>query len=188
MAAAAPVDAAGEKLARGEASQADAFPAEVCLVGVPHVKPPVPPCRPRHADPRRWCRPEPARGSPGTATSAGALWDSPPLRAGSGGAVGSRRVPGGWPGRLAGALDPDRPHHPRQSRQRRTLNVRLHHGHPRTEAPNGIWVSQLTGGVADGLVEDRQAEREFVLGGGQWRGDPENAAHAGQLHDIHVQA
>ena len=49
-------------------------------------------------------------------------------------------------------------------------------------------VSELSGGVADGLVEDRQAEREFVLGGGQWRGDPENAAHAGQLHDVHVQA
>ena len=41
MAAAAPVDAAadaaGEKLARGEASQAETVPAEVCLVGVPHV-------------------------------------------------------------------------------------------------------------------------------------------------------
>src|SRR6266566_4959191 len=48
--------------------------------------------------------------------------------------------------------------------------------------------SELPGGVADGLVEDRQAERKFVLGGGQWRGDPENAAHAGQLNDVHVQA
>jgi hypothetical protein len=38
--------------------------------------------------------------------------------------------------RLTGALDPDCPHHPRQSRQRRTLNVRLHHRHPRTEAPD----------------------------------------------------
>ncbi len=41
MAAGAPVDAsadaAGEELARGEASQAEAFSAEVCLVGVPHV-------------------------------------------------------------------------------------------------------------------------------------------------------
>jgi hypothetical protein len=50
------------------------------------------------------------------------------------------------------------------------------------------WVSELSGGVADGLVEDRQAERKFVLGGGQWRGDPENAAHAGQLHNVNVQA
>ena len=49
-------------------------------------------------------------------------------------------------------------------------------------------VSELSGGVADGLVEDRQAERKFVLGGGQWRGDAENAAHAGQLHDVNVQA
>src|SRR6266536_3639409 len=49
-------------------------------------------------------------------------------------------------------------------------------------------VSELSGGVADGLVEDRQAEGKLVLGGGQWRGDPENAAHAGQLHDVHVQA
>ena len=41
MATGAPVDAAadaaGEELARGEPSQAEAFPAEVCLVGVPHV-------------------------------------------------------------------------------------------------------------------------------------------------------
>ena len=37
--------------------------------------------------------------------------------------------------RLTGALDPDCPHHARQSRQRRTLNVRLHYGHPRTEVP-----------------------------------------------------
>ena len=41
MATGAPVDAAadaaGEELARGEASQAEAFSAEVCLVGVPHV-------------------------------------------------------------------------------------------------------------------------------------------------------
>src|SRR6516225_11564312 len=49
-------------------------------------------------------------------------------------------------------------------------------------------VSEPSGGVADGLVEDRQAEEEFVLGGGQRRGDPENAAHSGQLHDVHVQA
>ena len=49
-------------------------------------------------------------------------------------------------------------------------------------------ISELSGGIADGLVEDCQAEREFVLGGGQWRGDPEDAAHAGQLHDVHVQA
>jgi hypothetical protein len=37
MAARAPVDAAAEELARGEATQPEAFPAEVCLVGVPHV-------------------------------------------------------------------------------------------------------------------------------------------------------
>ena len=37
MAAGAPVDAAGEELARGEARQAEALPAEVGLVGVPHV-------------------------------------------------------------------------------------------------------------------------------------------------------
>jgi hypothetical protein len=37
MAAGAPVDAACEELARGEASQAEAFSAEVGLVGVPHV-------------------------------------------------------------------------------------------------------------------------------------------------------
>ncbi len=49
-------------------------------------------------------------------------------------------------------------------------------------------MSKLPGGVADGLVEDGQAERELVLGGGQGRGDPEDAPHAGQLHDVHVQA
>lgn len=49
-------------------------------------------------------------------------------------------------------------------------------------------VSEASGGVADGLVEDRQAERKLVLGGGQGRGDPEDAAHPGQLHDVHVQA
>src|SRR5215471_14584141 len=48
-------------------------------------------------------------------------------------------------------------------------------------------VLEPSGGVADRLVEDRQAERKFVLGGGQWWGDPENAAHSGQLHDVHVQ-
>lgn len=37
MAAGAPVDAAAEELARGEASQLEAFPAEVCLIGVPRV-------------------------------------------------------------------------------------------------------------------------------------------------------
>ena len=37
MVAGTPVDAAAEELARGQASQAQAFPAEVCLVGVPHV-------------------------------------------------------------------------------------------------------------------------------------------------------
>jgi hypothetical protein len=37
MAAGAPVDVAAEELARGEAGQADTFPAEVCLVGVPRV-------------------------------------------------------------------------------------------------------------------------------------------------------
>ena len=37
MATGAPVDAAAEELARGEASKAEAFPAEVCLVGVPRV-------------------------------------------------------------------------------------------------------------------------------------------------------
>ena len=37
MATGAPVDAAAEELARGEASQAEAFSAEVCLVGVPCV-------------------------------------------------------------------------------------------------------------------------------------------------------
>ena len=40
-------------------------------------------------------------------------------------------------------------------------------------------VSESCGGVGDGLVEDGQAEREFVFGGGQRRGDPEDAAHAG---------
>jgi hypothetical protein len=39
--------------------------------------------------------------------------------------------------RLSGALDPDCPHHPGQLRQQRTLNARLHHGHPRTEASAG---------------------------------------------------
>ena len=37
VAAAAPVDAAAEELARGQASQAEAFPAEVRLVGEPRV-------------------------------------------------------------------------------------------------------------------------------------------------------
>ena len=37
MAAGAPIDAAAEELARGEARQAEAFPAEVRLVGVPRV-------------------------------------------------------------------------------------------------------------------------------------------------------
>src|SRR5437762_2543304 len=37
MTTGAPVDAAAQELARGEASQAEAFSAEVCLVGVPHV-------------------------------------------------------------------------------------------------------------------------------------------------------
>lgn len=36
--------------------------------------------------------------------------------------------------RRTDALDPDRPHHARQPRQRRTLNVRAHCGHPGTEA------------------------------------------------------
>ena len=36
--------------------------------------------------------------------------------------------------RRTGALDPDRPHHAGQSRQRRTLDVGLHCGHPRTGA------------------------------------------------------
>ena len=49
VATGAPVDAAAEvaaaeQLPRGEASQAEAFPAEVCLVGVPHVN-----CQSRHA-------------------------------------------------------------------------------------------------------------------------------------------
>lgn len=44
MAAGAPVDVAAEELARGEAGQAEAFPAEVCLVGVAHVN-----RQPRHA-------------------------------------------------------------------------------------------------------------------------------------------
>jgi hypothetical protein len=37
MAAGAPVDVTAEELARGDASQAEAFSAEVCLVGVSHV-------------------------------------------------------------------------------------------------------------------------------------------------------
>ena len=37
MAAGTAVDAAAEELARGEASQAQAFPAEVRLVGIPGV-------------------------------------------------------------------------------------------------------------------------------------------------------
>ena len=37
MATGAPVDVAAEELARGEASQPEAFPAEVGLVGVPRV-------------------------------------------------------------------------------------------------------------------------------------------------------
>src|SRR5215472_7640216 len=37
MTTGAPVDAAAEELARGEAGQAEAFSAEVCLVGVPRV-------------------------------------------------------------------------------------------------------------------------------------------------------
>src|SRR5215469_3643387 len=37
MATGTTVKAAAEELARGKASQAEAFPAEVCLVGVPHV-------------------------------------------------------------------------------------------------------------------------------------------------------
>ena len=43
-------------------------------------------------------------------------------------------------------------------------------------------------GVADGLVEDLQAEGQLVPGRGQRRRDPEDAAHAGQLHHVHVQA
>ena len=37
MATGAPADAAAEQLARGEASQAEALPAQVRLVGVPYV-------------------------------------------------------------------------------------------------------------------------------------------------------
>ena len=37
MAAGAPVDVAAEESPRGEAGQAEAFPAEVCLVGVPSI-------------------------------------------------------------------------------------------------------------------------------------------------------
>lgn len=37
MAASTPVDAATEEPARGEPGQTPAFPAEMCLVGVPHV-------------------------------------------------------------------------------------------------------------------------------------------------------
>ena len=48
--------------------------------------------------------------------------------------------------------------------------------------------SELSAGVADRLVEYRQAERKLVLGDRQRWGDPENAPHSGQLHDVHVQA
>jgi hypothetical protein len=37
MATGAPVDAVAQEMARGETSQAEAFPAQVCLVGVPRV-------------------------------------------------------------------------------------------------------------------------------------------------------
>ena len=52
MTTGAPVDAAAEELARGEASQAEAFSAEVCLVGVPRV----------NRQSRRAVRTTPARG------------------------------------------------------------------------------------------------------------------------------
>ena len=76
--------------------------------------------------------------------------------------------------------------HVAPGRHGRSENLgRMWHG----EDPTGHGrVSELSGGVGDGLVEYRQAERKLVLGGGQWRGDPENAAHAGQLHDVNVQA
>jgi hypothetical protein len=44
MAAGAAVDGTPEEPTRGEARQAQALPAEVCLVGVTHVD-----CQPRHA-------------------------------------------------------------------------------------------------------------------------------------------
>ncbi len=53
MATGAPVDAAAEELARGEASQAEAFSAEVCLVGVARV----------NSQSRRAVRTTPTRGS-----------------------------------------------------------------------------------------------------------------------------
>ena len=37
MTAGAPVDVAAEQLARGQPSQAEAFPVEVCLIGVSRV-------------------------------------------------------------------------------------------------------------------------------------------------------
>jgi hypothetical protein len=45
--------------------------------------------------------------------------------------------------RLTGALDPDCPHHARQSRQRRTLNVRLHTVIVALKRPSGIDVKGL---------------------------------------------
>ena len=53
MAAGAPVDVAAEELAWGDASQAEAFAAEVSLVGVPYVDRQSRPHRPHHADPWR---------------------------------------------------------------------------------------------------------------------------------------
>src|SRR5215475_11831422 len=94
------------------------------------------------------------------------------------GAVGTRQA--GLAGREVAAVPGC---HLRQRSSLATLTART-----RCSSPAQGRVSELSGGVADGLVEDRQAEREFVLGGRQWRGDPENAAHAGQLHDVDVQA
>src|SRR5262249_56044990 len=76
-----------------------------------------------------------------------------------------------WPPSATGAAPaPQRPDPwPLRSGRapRRVLAPRRRAGHE--------GVSEPSVGVADRLVEDRQAERKLVLAGGQWRGDPQDA-------------
>src|SRR4051794_34855499 len=52
---------------------------------------------------------------------------------------------------------------------------------------DGSHNSQDGADVADRLVQNRQAERQLVFGGGQRWCHPQDSAHAGELEDVHVQ-